>query len=294
MANKNIKISISQSIKNFYHEFIYGGHLLSLGGAFGFVGSIIIILDLPFAWEPILIVYLISQIIYSYDHFKGIKEDILTNPERGEYLEKKAAYLPFINFLYLFFLFLITMIHANRGLLFFVLFLIFGGILYSIILKNLTKKIPCFKNIYVSLFWALTIFIPLFYYSLSFSYFFVLFFCFIFLRLVTNTTFFDIKDIDSDKIKKLKTLPVSIGKKRTINYLNLINILSFTPLLVGILIGEITFFAITLFALYFYSLYYLIKAYEASPQWVRKISYLMVDGEYYFWPILLLLSKSII
>ena len=281
-------------VKIVFNEFVYGGHLLSLGGSLGFVGSIMIILDLPFAWEPILITYLIPQIIYTYNHFKELKSDINTNPERAKYLEKKVAYFPLIVFSYIIILFATALFFTNWQILLYITLLTIGGILYTTCFKKLTSKIICFKNTYIALSWALTVFIPLLYYSLSFNVFFLLFFLFVFFRAILNTIFFDIKDIEEDQLKKLKTLPVIIGKRRTLKVLNIINLFSFVPIIIGILIEGVPFFVIILVVFYFYSLYYLVEAQRVSSKKIRSFSYIMVDGEYYFWPLLLLITKSII
>ena len=237
--------------------------------------------------------YLIPQIIYTYNHFKEAKDDILTNPERTVYLEKIKKYFIFLISFYIFILFFITFFFTNINLFIFSFFLIIGGLLYTIYFKKITKKILSFKNIYVALFWSLIIFVPFFYYKLEFNYFFVIFFLFIFIRWIVNSVFFDIKDVKDDSIKKLKTIPVFFGKKKTINYLNLINFISIIPILVGIKINNLPFFSISLFFFCFYSYFYLLLSKKIDIKKIRLLSYIMVDGEYIFWPIILILGKML-
>ncbi len=280
-------------VKIVFNEFVYGGHLPSLGCALGFMGSIMIILDLPLAWQPILILYLISQIIYTYNHFKELKDDADTNPERVKYLEKRVRYFPLILFSYALLLLGTIIIFTNWQIFLYIAILVLGGILYTVYLKKLTSKIICFKNLYISFSWALAVFIPFLYYSLSFKYFFLFFFFFVFFRVILNTIFFDIKDIEEDKKKNLKTLPAITGKRKSLRVLHIINLISFIPIIIGILIEKVPFFVIILVLLYFYSFYYLLEAQKLSSERIRRFSYIMVDGEYYFWPLLLLIAKSI-
>ena len=57
-------------------------------------------------------------------------------------------------------------------------------------------------------------------------------FLFIFLRGIINVTFFDIKDIESDGARGLKTLPVMLGRERTLKFLHWLNIFAFIPLFI--------------------------------------------------------------
>ncbi|MDD3491860.1 MAG: UbiA family prenyltransferase [Candidatus Pacebacteria bacterium] len=286
-------MKIKNITKIFLEEFIYGGHLLSLGGA-GIVWSVIILLDVSFSWQILLISYLIPQIIYTYNHFKESKEDILTNPERADYLQKKIRKFPYIISFYLLILFLVISFFANINIFFFVFLLVIGGLLYTVYFKKLTEKLLCFKNIYVSLFWALIISVPFLYYSLSFNSFFVLFFFFVFLRWIVNSIFFDIKDIKDDKGKKLKTLPAIIGKKKTLQFLHIVNFISFAPIFIGAYFKILPFFSLSLIIFYFYSYWYLMTTKEVEDKKIRLLSYIMVDGEYIFWPIVLIISKILI
>jgi 1,4-dihydroxy-2-naphthoate octaprenyltransferase len=64
-----------------------------------------------------------------------------------------------------------------------------------------------------------------------------------------------LKDINSDLKDELKTIPVLIGKQRTIKLLNRLNIIAFIPLFIGIYLKVIPLFAVILILFYFYSVY---------------------------------------
>jgi len=107
-------------------------------------------------------------------------------------------------------------------------------------------------------------------------------------------TFFDIKDIESDGARGLKTLPVLLGREKTYKFLNALNIFSFIPLVAGVYLGIIPVFGLSLLGFYFYDLYYLRKAKFADGQSLRKISYTLADAEFILWPLVLLLGRTLI
>ena len=84
-------------------------------------------------------------------------------------------------------------------------------------------------------------FFPLLYHSLEINLSFIIMFFLIFLRCIINVIFFDLKDINNDKADNLKTLPVILGKKSTINILYIINVIAFIPLILGIYLNIISF-----------------------------------------------------
>src|SRR6185369_11250720 len=73
-------------------EFVYGGHLLSLG-ATGIVLTVVLILNLPVKLIILVIPYLISQVVYSYNHYKEIDEDLDSNPERSKFIQQQKKQL---------------------------------------------------------------------------------------------------------------------------------------------------------------------------------------------------------
>mgnify|MGYP001562821980 CR=1 FL=1 len=71
---------IEKILKTIWKEFVYGGHLLSLGAA-SIVFTSAILLEIKITWDCLLVVYLGAQIIYLYNRYKEFKKDSLTNPE---------------------------------------------------------------------------------------------------------------------------------------------------------------------------------------------------------------------
>ena len=282
---------IKKILKPIWEEFVYGGHLLSLGAA-GILYSSAIIFNQKVSVPLLIIGYAMTQIVYFYNHYKESKVDFLTNPERVRHIEKfENHFLLFLGFYCL--IFIISLIYLNNlKVVLVALAIMFGGFLFTIFFKNLTKKIIGFKSFYVAFFWALLIVLAGFFYNIHFGPSLFFLFSFVFLRWLVNTIFFDIKDIEADEKEKLKTLPVLFGKNKTLNFLHMINVLSFIPIIIGVYINLLPLFSLSLLIFYFYSFYYLERAKDKTID-IRSLSYIMVDGEYLFWPFILFLSKFI-
>jgi 4-hydroxybenzoate polyprenyltransferase len=285
------ELKINKILKPIFDEFIYGGHLLSLGAS-GIVLTVMVLLNEKISISLLVIAYLIAQIVYTLNHYKELKIDIMTNPERAKYLAKGEKYFPLLISVYSVLLLTILILFSNLNTLVFIFILGALGFFY---LKNLTKNIIGFKNYYVAFLWATaSVVLPYLYFSIKVDKFFYFIFIFVFIRWLVNTTFFDLKDIKGDKDEGLKTIPVVIGVKNTLLLLSFYNILSGAILIYAIYFGVISIAASGLLLLIPYSFYYLFISYNANPAKIRKVSYIMVDGEYVFWPILILLGGLII
>ena len=70
-------IEIKKILKFIWDEFIYGGHLLSLGGTSVTFFSCIL-LNIKITLDCLFIVYLIVYVVYLYNRFKEIDIDCLT------------------------------------------------------------------------------------------------------------------------------------------------------------------------------------------------------------------------
>lgn len=276
------------------YEFIYGGHLVSLGAP-AYVLSVSLLMGIEPLKQLLLIAYLMPLVVYNYNYFGEMDSDESTNPERVYYVRSKTALYPLIIIIYMAVLAIALCIYANWGLIEFVSILVIGGLLFTVILKDFTKKIPCFKNVYTALIWSFGgTFFPVFYLSLHVDWFFILVFLFMYSRSIANVIFFDLKDMEGDLAKGLKTLPALVGKKRTIQFLYALNFLGFIPLLAGIFIGAIPLFGLALFPLMAYSIYYLKRAEKAGDRELRAVSYTLADAEFLMWPVLLIMGKILL
>ena len=287
--NKNLDI-----IHTLKDEIIYGGYLAALCAPC-FIISTCFCLNVNIDIPLLLISYLLPLIVYSYDYYKDIDKDIKNDSLRAFYLKKKAKNYPYLLSFYIILLVSLLILYSNYILGAFVLAIIVGGILYNKMLKDFTKKIPTFKNIYTAMNWALVgAFFPLFYYSMDINLPFMLMFALIFIKAIVNAIFFDLKDMEDDKSKGIKTLPVMLGRKSTIKVLNLTNIAAFIPLVLGIYLDVISFYAISLLIFTFYGYFYINKANLASKDELESAAHTLADSEFIFWPLVLMIAVILV
>lgn len=283
------ELKIKKVLKYIWDEFIYGGHLLSFGAS-GIVMSGALLANNDIDLGLILTPYLLSQTIYSFNHYLELKEDFESNPERANYLANKSILLPIIGYISL--LISALLIYGNIGASIVILFILVFGILYP---KKLTSKIIGFKNVYVAIFWALLIVFLGYYTDNKFELIHILLLIFVFLKFVLSTIFFDLKDIESDGKADLKTIPVIFGLRKTICLLNIINILSASMLIIAIYFGIFPVYsAFFIIFFFFYNLYYVTYGVKKSKDVLRYISYVVVDGEYILWYLILIISKFLV
>lgn len=290
-TKQNNNLEILNTLRD---EITYGGYLAALGSPCLIISTSLILnlsIDLPI----LLISYLLPLIVYSYDYYKDIDKDIKNDSVRANYLKKKAKNYPFIFSFYIILLISLLTLYSNLGIVTLITAIIISGILYNILLKDLTKKIPAFKNIFTAMTWAIGgAFFPLLYHSLEINLSFIIMFFLIFLRCTINVIFFDLKDISNDKADNLKTLPVILGKKSTINVLYIINIIAFIPLILGIYLNIISFSAIFLLVFLLYGYFYIRKANSASSNELETTAHTLADSEFILWPLLLTAINLII
>ncbi len=272
---------------------IYGGYFAALcGPAFIITASLMAKSSVTI---PLLIIsYLIPLMVYSYDYYRDMDKDKDSNLERAAHFNKKKQVYPYLMIGYVLTLTILLVAFSNLMMISFILLLVTVGVLYTVALKKFTQKIPAFKNIYTALTWSLagTFFIPL-YYSLHLSLLYILIFLFIFLKCRPNIIVFDLKDIVSDRKEGLKTIPVLLGKTRTLKFLHRLNIIAFIPLFIGIILKIIPLFAAIMVLFYFYSIYYLNKAGKVDDKQLRMVSYTLADAEFILWPLVLITGKFI-
>ena len=280
-------------ISSLWSKFIYGGYLTSLGSPILIICTAILV-NASVNAAILLIAYLIPLIVYNINYYMELEKDAETNFERVTLINKKRGVYPFIIGFYIITLILMVLLYTNLNLMAFIVILSLSGILYTIIFKDFTKRIPCIKNVYTSLIWASNgTFFLVFYYSTNVSWAYLFIFLFIFIKSLVNVVFFDIKDIKVDRERYLKTIPVILGKDNTILVLQILNVIAFVPLLAGVAIRSLPIFALSLLVLYVYTFAYLKKAKGLGNNEIRTAAYTFAEAEIMLWPIILLAGKVI-
>jgi len=283
-------MKIEKILKSIWNEFIYGGHLQPLGAAsIVFVSGIL--LKIQITWDVLFVTYILFYPLFLYNRFKEIKMDCLTNSQRTQHIKKYIKFIPIILYLVIFILVISLIYFSNFRALIFGLLVLFFGFLYTIIFKKFTNKIPLFKDLYVAAVFALLPFFLLVYYS----YFLVsinvlLLSLLIFLESFLMPVFLDIKDIESDKREKLRTLPVMLGKEKTIVFLSIFNLIGTITIMVFIFYLSTLpkSILILLFTVPFdFYCYILVKR-------QRRFGYILQGGKFILWPFLIFLGKIIL
>lgn len=277
-------------LKGIADEFLYGSHLVALG-ALGITLSVILVFSLPSKPLVLVIAYLVYLIIYTYNHARELIFDKNSNPERVKHLSGKQQWVKMSPFIYSAML-ITALLFSNWATALLAVFITAGGILYT----EKFKRIPIlgWKTYYVSFFWAILILIVPFFYEIGSVTPYLYFVLFIFIRGLVNTTFSDIKDIESDGARKIKTFPVYWGKEKTLYILQAVNLISFAPILFGIYTKDLPMISLLFGLTIINGVYYLTKAMTLDEKKLRLFSSILIDGEYILWPLVILIGKLFI
>jgi 4-hydroxybenzoate polyprenyltransferase len=248
-----------------------------------------VILQVQIRWELLLIIYLLIQCLFNYNHYKEINIDLLSKSTRSLYLIKYVQVLPLITIVYGTGSFLLIIIFGNVLSLIFAIALLIIGLLFTKIFKKWTSKITGFKTFYTASTLSLLVVIFTAFYC-SYKINSLLFFLFIlfFFRFIIGTGFSDIKDIEVDRNQNLKTLPIYYGKEKFLTMLQFLNIFSFIPFVFTLSIIH-RGFSLMIFFTYIYTFIYIQKAKNKTVN-IQNLTNVYVDGEFIFWPILLFIG----
>lgn len=277
-----------------YREFVFGGHFQSLGAAaIAYISGTF--LGISVSLDCLLAVYLIFYPLYLYNRYKEIDKDEISNPDRTQHFRQYVTIMPLILWFVIISVLVIVFIYSNFFALGFSLLLLVFGILYTTIFKKMTRSIAIFKDLYVSLFFALLVIYPIVYYgdtpdSKSVFLKIVLLFVFVYVKALAMQFILDIKDIQSDKADGLLTIPILLGKETSIQYISIfdVSISLIYPLLFSMVIpvfsSVIWVFILTIpFNLYCLNL-------------IKKnnyLGYILASGEFVLWFFLVIAGRFI-
>ncbi len=281
---------IKKLLKLVWNEFIYGGHLQSLGAA-GIVFVSGILLGIRITWDILFITYLIFYVVYLYDRSREIGKDQATNPERSRHLQSYSRSITAILSAGVIILMISLICFANFWASIFALLLVIFGLLYTKLFKRLTKKIALFKNFYVANFFSVLIFFPIVYYSPSVTSSLITgalaLLVLIYFKSIVMQIALDLKDAATDKGEGLLTLAVMIGKEKTLRVLKAASILSVAPILLSVFIFPKSILMLLLIIPFNF---YCFKLIEKQ----NYFGYILISGEFLLWAILITISKGIL
>ena len=285
-------------LNSLYREFVLGGHLLALGTVSAAAASAIVIHE---AATPVLLVmaYLFSYGAYMMNRTAEIDQDLTSHPERTALMSRRKRYLPLISggcFI------LGYVLAATVNLVFFAALLVplALSVLYSVGSKKLVgvfgvsklKDKLLVKNLVVSLGWSLIpLLVGLYYLNFALPLWFLS--GLIFLRGMSSTMFFDIRDVDGDREQGIKTVPVAFGAEATYKAMTALNVVGLLYVAASVVTGELPQFALTLAALPLYSMGYTFFARRPGAN-LNFICDNVADAEDLFWGPLVYVGAALV
>jgi len=281
-----------------YRELVLGGHLLALGTA-SIAGAAAFLFGKNPTVVLLVMAYLFSFGAYMMNRSAEMDKDIASHPERTNYLASRKKALPGVvaaSFL------IGYALAATVSLVFFVALLVplALSLLYSVGSKRLVgligartlKQKLLLKNVSISLGWSLIPILVGFYFG-AFDLPLLLLSPFIFLRLMTNTIVFDIRDTEGDRENGVRTLPTELGVSRSFDVVGAIDAISAIYLILLLAGSLVPTYALTLFALPIYSAIYRGFAMRSNAN-LNFICDVVADAEYVLWGPLIYLGKILI
>ena len=270
-----------------YREFVYGGHLLALGTA-SIAATAAFVLGKTPTWELLLMAYLFSFGAYMVNRASDFDQDRVSHADRTAYLEGRRRMLPAIAaacFVSGYFLAFVRNLAFFAGLL---LPLILA-VAYSVGSDRIRKALGIsrlkeglyLKNVTVSFGWSLIPFLVALYY-LQFPAAAIALCPFIFLRLMVNTVFFDVRDTEADAASGVRTIPVSLGLAASRKIMDSLDLVSGAYVLLLVVSGVLPVFAglLVIFTPYSFAYRY---ASQRSTMHKDSLRDLAADGEYILW-----------
>lgn len=276
-----------------WNEFLYGGHWGSLAAS-AIVLSTCVIAGIVPSFEFLLIAYLGTQAIYIYNHTKEINSDELTNLPRTNHLHRYFKKYSLLVSIYTILYISLLVYFGTKISIYFGGSLLVAGLFFTYKGKMFSKKVSGFKTFYVAFSWSLLPIFTALYYNLSLTLGIILFSIFVFIKIFIDVSYFDLKDLNSDASRKLSTIPMLFQSKRNfLNFLHILNILSLIPLIIGIFLKIFPHYTLMLVFTAIYCGFYIQKGKNEHKD-ILSISYIIVDGEYYYWPFLLFIGMYIL
>ena len=270
-----------------YGELVYGGHVLALGTASIAATSALVLGRTP-TWDLLLMAYLFSFGAYMVNRLSDFDQDRVSHLDRTQYLEGRRRSLPAI---------VVTSFGVGYAFALLRNLVFFAGLLVPLVLAvaysvgsermgrvlgmSRLKEGLFVKNLTVSIGWSLIpILVGLYYLQLPAV---IVALCpFVFLRLIVNTIFFDVRDVEADAAYGVRTIPVSLGTDASQKLMNVVDLSSGLYLALLVLLGVLPGFAGLLILFTPYSFAYRYFSRRSSRHW-DSLRDLAADGEYILW-----------
>lgn len=228
----------------------------------------------PVSWGLLLMAFANGFFIYTLNRFTDLEEDRINVPGRVSYFARYGhLFLGASSLTYAIALVLAYRISWHAVLMLLTPLLI--GLFYS---YGGLKRLIIGKSLAVATAWGSTVLLVGVVYMDNSPRTWLLFGFFTF-EFFANTVIFDVKDIDGDRLHRIRTLPVTIGLDATKGICHALNGAAALMIIVGVSFGILPLSAILLLSLNGYILLYTTLCSERRG---RLFFGLFVDGEFMF------------
>ncbi len=256
---------------------------LALSGVFKLYFSFLLY-GVPPKWNLLGATFFLIFAVYGLNKLTDLREDVINNPERVEYVKKLYGgmkYAVMVSLGMALFLGYLTGWKAVAVLI----FPIVAGFFYSVRLLPgypRLKDITGVKNLIIATTWANgTAFLPSIASGGISPLKVILVYYFFFMKSMINTILFDVRDVEGDRLNGINTIPVRFGVGRTRLLLLIMNSSFVLWLLVAYSMGYfIQYLPVLIFAIingYAYVLYFSRRGYKPG-----KFLDIWVDGEWFY------------
>jgi 4-hydroxybenzoate polyprenyltransferase len=278
-----------------YRELVYGGHLLALGTA-SIAATTAFVLGRTPTWNLLLMAYLFSYGAYMVNRASDFDQDRISHSDRTAHLEGRRKLLPAIAAACFGIGYILAFL-SNLAFFAALLLPLVLAVAYSVSSKRMKRALGVsrlkeglfVKNLTVAFSWSLIPLLVELYYR-QFPVATIALCPFIFLRLMVNTIFFDVRDMEADAAFGVRTIPVSLGTDASQKLMNVIDVSSGLYVATLVLSGILPGFAglLIVFVPYSFAYRYLSKR---SPKHKDSWRDLAADGEYVLWGLVTYLGQ---
>ncbi|WP_281774270.1 UbiA family prenyltransferase [Methanobacterium formicicum] len=258
LTSSSVFIALSGCLKTFFSFSLYGA---------------------PLSYPLLMATFLVIYSVYGLNKITDTKEDQLNTPERSKIISSHLKLFKYTTFSALILSLIIGILHSWKVLLV-LIFPLIAGLIYSI---KFHPRIPRLKDICgvksftVALSWTVgNTFLPVIGHRVDFILMGLAFY-FFFIKSFINTVLFDLLDRKGDKQSKTITIPVVMGKSRTIQLLLILNT---TLILVIQLALAFKLLPVFIIPLIFCTIYGYLYIFYFSRQENRLEMDILVDGEW--------------
>lgn len=278
-------------VRYVWYEFIYGGHFLALGDAIALC-AMALVLNIPITWDFLVVIYLCVFAANLYNRSDESDHDALTNPIRVKVMEKYTKYFNLITVGSILVSTILILLNASYKVYIFAVITFVISMLYTTVFKKMTKYIVGFKSYVAALFYSLMVILLVLYYNQPIDLAVILVFIFYFVRIFISNAACDVKDIESDKKRGLKTIAIKFGEKKAMVFLNIVNILSGLLIIIGVIAHILPLFSISLLITIPYACWYFYLDSRMSSK--EAFTNAVVDGEFIFWLPFVMIGKLLL